>query len=153
MKTYKSRRMARVICGLTAAVVLAVGLGPIDSAWSQENPPVKPATDLETLVQGNNQFAFDLYARLDQKEGNIVFSPYSISTALAMAYGGARGDTAAEMAKTLHFDLGQERLHPVFRELASSLQKDEKGRPYDLYVANSLWGQMGFPLLSRPKRR
>jgi serpin B len=100
---------------------------------------------LNALVEGNNAFAFDLYARLNQQKGNVVFSPYSISNALAMTYAGARGPTAEEMAKVLHFTLGQERLHPTFEGLVADLQKDDKGRPYHLHVANSLWGQKAYP--------
>ena len=110
----------------------------------QDVPYKGDKEDRETLVKGNNEFAFDLYARLSQKEGNIIFSPYSISTALAMTYGGARGKTAHEMAKTLHFTLPQQRLHPAFAELMAALQKEDKRRFYDLHTANALWGQKDF---------
>ena len=63
------------------------------------------ATDRTTVVEGNNVFAVALYERLRNQSGNLFFSPESISTALAMAYAGARGITASEMAKTLHFTL------------------------------------------------
>ena len=80
--------------------------------------------DVKTVVQGNNEFAWDMYAQLRKDNtGNIVFSPYSISTALAMTYGGARGETEKEMAKVLHFTLGQERLHPAFGQLIGELKK------------------------------
>ena len=60
-------------------------------------------TDVAAVVKGNDAFAFDLYAKLREKDGNLFFSPESISTALAMTYAGARGETAEEMAKTLHY--------------------------------------------------
>src|SRR5262245_12395362 len=64
-----------------------------------------------TVAQGVNLFAVDLYTRLRSSEkGNLFFSPQSISTALAMTYAGARGQTAEEMARTLHFTLPQDRL-------------------------------------------
>jgi serpin B len=95
------------------------------------------------VVKGNTAFAWDLYARLRQQDGNVVYSPYSISTALAMTYAGARGATAEEMAEVLHFTLPQERLHPaaggLVRELAGMGGK--KKRNYQLGVANALWGQ------------
>ena len=61
-----------------------------------------------------NEFTFDLYkaAAADSAGENIFLSPYSVSTALAMTYAGARGATEAEMAKTLyltpdiHFGMG-----------------------------------------------
>ncbi len=64
---------------------------------------------------------FDLYAKLKKQEGNLFFSPYSISTALAMTYAGARGNTEKQMADVLHFELDRERLHPAFKGLIDRL--------------------------------
>jgi serpin B len=115
--------------------IVGVNLSPVDGA-------------LKELVQGNNQFALDFYRQLAQGEtGNIAFSPYSISTALAMSYAGARGKTAEEMAKLLHFTLGQEKLHSAFNVLSTDLRKEYKSRPYDLHIANALWGQRGWPFV------
>ena len=102
-------------------------------------PKVDPA-DMKALVEGNNEFAFDLYKQLRKKEGNKFFSPYSISTALGMTFAGARGNTAKEMAQTLHFTLDNERLHPASGELIRKIQGADKKRNYELAVANSLWG-------------
>ena len=77
-------------------------------------PPIAPAADVAAVVSGDNQFAYDLYGTLGNSDsGNMVFSPYSISTALAMTYAGAAGQTATEMAQTLHFTLPQAQLHPA----------------------------------------
>ena len=96
--------------------------------------------DLATVVEGNNQFAFDLYQRLGQKPSNTFFSPYSISTALGMTYAGAKGQTAQEMASTLHFALENDRLHAGFGELIGKIQGANKKRDFQLTTANSLWG-------------
>ena len=72
-------------------------------------------------MEGNNAFAVELYGQLRNQNGNLFFSPESISTALAMTYAGARGDTASEMAKTLHFTLPPDRLHPAMGALLSDL--------------------------------
>src|SRR5581483_10170431 len=96
------------------------------------------------IVQGNNEFAFDLCGRLRAESGNFVFSPYSISTALAMTYTGARGDTAEQMAKTMHFPLGPEQLPPVYGKLVNELRGEGGKRPYKLNIANRIWGQKGF---------
>jgi serpin B len=103
--------------------------------------------DTAQAVQGNSQFALDLYAQLREKNGNLFFSPYSISTALAMTYAGAKGDTAREMAHTLHFTLDPQRLHPAFANLRNEIQGGGAGRKAELYVANALWGQKGFHFL------
>jgi serpin B len=108
--------------------------------------PVQALRDRPALVRGNNAFAWDLYARLRQEDGNIVSSPYSISTALAMTYAGARGETAEQMARVLHFTLPAERFHPATAALVRDLGGEEKGqkRCYQLSVANALWGQKDY---------
>ena len=79
------------------------------------------AADRTAVVEGNNAFAVALYGHLRNQTGNLFFSPESISTALAMAYAGARGNTASEMAKTLHFTLPPDQLHPAMGALLSDL--------------------------------
>ena len=73
--------------------------------------------DLTALVNGNSEFAFDLYRTLDDTDGNLFFSPYTISLALAMAYAGAGSDTERQMANTLQFTLPEDRLHSAFNAL------------------------------------
>src|SRR4030042_1786387 len=63
--------------------------------------------DLTALVDGNNVFAFNLYQGLRQTGGNLFYSPYSISEALAMTYAGARGGTEKSIAEALNFTLSQ----------------------------------------------
>jgi len=105
--------------------------------------------DVSALADGNAAFAFDLYRTLAAGEGNLFFSPYSISVALAMTYAGAAGDTASQMASTLQFTLPQDRLHPAFNayslDLQARAQEPTEGTPFELSIANSLWGQQGFP--------
>jgi serpin B len=111
-------------------------------------------SDEALLVEGNSAFAFELYQALKGEEGNLFYSPYSISMALAMTYAGARGETAEQMADTLHFILEQEKLHPAFNwldtELASRGEgaegKDEEG--FRLNIVNAIWGQKDYEFLS-----
>jgi len=98
-------------------------------------------------VQGNTEFALDLYQELRTREGNLFFSPYSISTALAMTYAGAQGNTARQMARVLRFRLEDERLHPVFAMLESHFAEVQKKGQVRLSVANSLWPDERFALL------
>ena len=53
--------------------------------------PAATNTEVADLVRGNSAFAFDLYQNLRDNNGNLFYSPYSISLALAMTYAGARG--------------------------------------------------------------
>ena len=99
--------------------------------------------ELDAAVEGNNAFALDLYSVLKAEKGNLFLSPYSITSALAMTYGGARGDTAKEMAKALHFTLGADGTHPAFAELHALLEKIQEKGKVQLHVANSLWPQEG----------
>lgn len=100
--------------------------------------------DTEIVVEDNNKFAFDLYARLKEADGNLFFSPYSVSTALAMTYAGARGNTEAQMADVLHFVLTQESLHPAFSTLMQNFKADSEKSGFEFSIANALWGQEGY---------
>jgi serine protease inhibitor len=149
------------------AMLLSAGCGPVaislpfpapDSSVAESDKPrnLSPAAsaeDLTELADGNAALAFDLYRTLREKDGNLFFSPYSISTALAMTYAGASGETASQMAATLHFTLPAESLHPAFNAYALDLQaraeQATEGTPFELSIANSLWGQQGFPFLQR----
>jgi len=108
--------------------------------------PALASEDVPALVQGNTAFGLELYARLKETQGNLFFSPHSISTALAMTYAGARGQTEAEMARVLHFSLSQDRLHRAFAKL-EELCGSDASRGYRLSVANALWVQQGDRLL------
>jgi serpin B len=111
-------------------------------AKAADRPGGTVPADVRTLVRGNNAFALDLYGRLRAKGGNLFCSPYSISTALAMTSAGAGGETAAQMARALHFTLDRERLHPAFAELIRALNGHGLPRDYQLSVAQSLWGDV-----------
>jgi len=106
------------------------------------------SNNIEKLAEGNNQFALDLYEKIKQgSDGNVFFSPYSISTALAMTYAGARGETAEQMAEVLNFNLPEEDLHRAFGKLQSDLQADKQKKKFELHIANALWGQKGYKFL------
>jgi serpin B len=108
--------------------------------------PTSLASDQATVTAGNNAFAVGLLGNLAGRQGNFFFSPASISTALAMTYAGARGETATEMAQTLHFTLPQDRLHPAMAGLLDDLKASGTKGFYQLSVANALWLQTGCTL-------
>src|SRR5262249_14438778 len=120
-----------------------------DRSEEKKKPDAKEQTDAAAVVKGNDAFAFDLYAQLARERPgkNLFFSPCSISTALAMTYAGARGDTEREMAKALHFSLAQGKLHPAFRGLTADLNGVGQKRRYELVTANALWVQKGYEIL------
>ena len=94
------------------------------------------------LAKGNNAFAFDLYRGLGSGSGNLVVSPASITTALAMAWGGARGETAAQMARVLRFEGRPEAVMQASGALAASLQ--DPARPIVFRIANRLFGEKSY---------
>lgn len=119
----------------------------LKSDLPREEPSQAAFDDMKALPASNNAFAVDLYQKLHTQEGNLFFSPYSISVALAMTYAGARGETESQMASTMHFDLPQDRLHPAFNALNTELLKPSEGEEepgFTLNIANALWGQEGF---------
>lgn len=105
------------------------------------------AIDMQSIVRGNSAFAWELYAHLRKEEGNLFFSPYSISMALAMTYAGARGQTAEQMADTLHFPGQQAEFHPAVAELAAYIEQQGQTDDIQLHIANSLWPALGVEFL------
>jgi serpin B len=99
----------------------------------------------QALVDGNTAFACDLYAQLRTTPGNLFFSPYSVSTALAMTYAGARGNTETQMAQVLHFGKSQPRLHSAFGALQRQFTQANQQKGIELSVANALWARQGHP--------
>jgi len=102
-------------------------------------------TDLSPIVNANNAFAVDLYDQLEAAEGNLFFSPYSISVAFGMAGSGAGGNTADQMGSVLHFDgkpveaaAGQGALQRLLNGIQS------KGN-IQLAIANSIWPERSYP--------
>jgi serpin B len=143
-----------------AASLLLSACGPRGGEVAASNfqrvtdPDAAPA-ELVELVAGDNDFAFDLYQAVRTSDGNLFYSPYSISLALAMTYAGARGETASQMASTLHFTLQDDRLHPAFDALDLDLARRpeqaadvDKNQRFALSIVNSMWGQKGWPFLS-----
>jgi serpin B len=133
---------------------LPVSYDVAKSSESRITSPDTTASQLAALVGGNSTFAFNLYQQLTKgNNGNIFYSPYSISTALAMTYAGANGDTATQMAKALDFTLPQAQLHPAFNDLALQLASrgqgasGTNGKSFALNIANALWCEKTFNFL------
>jgi len=145
----------------TATMLLAAAAVMASAAVSLAAAKAAP----EWVAAANNGFAADLYARLAAEKGNLFFSPNSIETALTMTYAGARGSTAAEMAKVLRLPAaespgaraggpppaGPADIHAAMAAFLADLNAekgpDGKPRGYQLSVANALWGQKGEPFL------
>ena len=111
-------------------------------------PP--PADDTGSTLQGiqqvvnaNNKFALEFYSEINKEEdGNLFYSPYSIFSALAMTYEGARGQTADEMKSVFHFP-ESDVLRPNFAAVYNGINSGNTD--YELRTGNALWVQQDFP--------
>jgi serpin B len=136
----------------TQPAVPAVG-EVLKSDKERISSPDVSASEQSLLVEGNSAFAFELYQALKGKDGNLFYSPHSISLALAMTYAGARGETAQQMADTLQFMLKQDRLHPAFNWLDAELASrgegaaGKDGEGFRLNIVNAIWGQKDYEFL------
>jgi len=110
-------------------------------------PVSTDAANTNSVVAGNTAFALDLYARLKTNDGNLFFSPHSISTCLAMIYAGARGDTEKQMAQAMHFDAAQAQFHSAFGALQDQLNAARQKKEFDFNLANGLWSQKNHSFL------
>jgi serpin B len=131
---------------LTTPVII----GTPNNSQKPLNRQVAPINNDQTLailsddvVDANNQFASDLYSKYKSKEGNIFFSPFSISTALTMTYEGAKGKTAEEMRTVLHLPNDKQKIHSDFVSIYGEINKENKA--YMLTTANALWVQKDYP--------
>jgi len=130
---------------LIAVVVSGIFLSGCEPQTIIADDSGATAAGVSGVVDANNKFAFELYSELKDKEDNVFFSPYSISTALAMTYEGARGQTAEEMQSVFHFPEDDNIRRPAFARVYNLLNKPEK--EYLLSTANALWAQEDFKFL------
>lgn len=114
---------------------------------SQESSAVADDRDIESLSSSNSRFAFSLYSQIAKGSGeNIFISPFSVSSALAIAYEGANSSTEEEMRKTLAFDKSKESTAIAFHKTNLLIQKDST-KDIALKIANAAWMQKGHKFL------
>jgi serpin B len=140
-------------------IILAAGLVFLTSGLILAAGGNAAEKDSKAVAGSISEFAFNLYGRIkdlpavQQSGGNLFFSPYSISTALAMTYTGARGNTASQMTSVLRLPTVKAETMPIeqiaaaYGALQKSLQADPEKSGYQLNVANALWGQKGYGFL------
>jgi serpin B len=117
-----------------------LGLRAVLPAKARAMPVEPPPPNDPAIADATLAFGCDLFGKLRAKSGNLFFSPLSIETALAMTSGGARGETLAEMLKTLHLPKAdsQSGVGGLIRYLRSV-----PANQYELSIANALWLQEG----------
>lgn len=96
-------------------------------------------------VQASNRFSFSFYKKIASKKSNLIVSPFSIRTALAMPYAGSRKETELQMRSVLGFNSDQNKTHQSLSLLLGVLNLPPKPPAYALSIANALWEQKGYP--------
>ncbi len=133
----------------TPATAFATG-STLKSEIARIGIPETYEKDKANLVKDNSTFAINLYKQLKEQEGNLLYSPYSLSKAMAMIFAGATENTEKQIAETLNFSLPQDRLHPAFNWLDNTLDergeeaKGKGGEEYRLTIINAIWGQKNY---------
>lgn len=154
------RRHLLVLSGALAGAALAGCLevpstedSPVGTAMAGPEPDIDDSA-VRSIVHQANGFTFDLYRQLLEHgdEANLFASPLSVTTAMAMAYAGARGETAQEMGEALRYEVDDDELHDAMGRLLALLDDrggeagdDEEGDPFELSLVNSAWGQADYP--------
>ena len=145
--------MKKLLTILIPIIVLVIIVSAATLYLFPYSPNQPPAADddqateqgMQEVVNANNQFTFDFYSKLTEEEqGNIFYSPYSLSAALAMTYEGAREQTAEEIKNVFHFP-ETETLRPNFAGIYNDLNTGSN--EYELKTGNALWIQKDYPLL------
>ncbi|MFC2115108.1 serpin family protein [Bacteroidota bacterium] len=113
---------------------------------TEESSPSTSGFNSESLAGASNQFAIDLFKQLQEKSDNLVYSPYSISTVLAMTYSGAEGQTAQEMREVLYFPPANQ-LDPAEKDLNERILSNDTLDGIEISLANAIWAQENFHFL------
>ena len=130
---------------LTFALVSAVFLAGCEEPPAPANESGWSPAGVSAVAEANNQLALDLYARLSGEEGNVFFSPYSLSSALALTYEGARGQTAEEMQSVLHVPADESVRRVNYARIYNVINRPSA--LYTLSTANALWAQQDYLFL------
>jgi len=142
--------LVSVLVAMLVTAVAALGQPPGMGRPGEIGLPLQPRA---RAVADSNDFAFRLYQHLRGEQGNIIVSPYSITTALGMAYAGAAGETKRQMAKAIGFYGPDGQVHAALADLQRVLvargqaAPGRGGQPFQFHVANALWAQQGQSLL------
>ncbi|MBT7993655.1 MAG: serpin family protein [Bacteroidetes bacterium] len=130
-------------CKKKEAQVVEVGIIQEADVWEHDYIE----DDDYDIIYENSSFAFKLFHQINDPKKNTIFSPFSISSALAMTYAGAKTETEREMSKTLHFSLSQPQVHKGFKNLMNNLYSIDPDAGTELKIANSLWAQEKYGIL------
>ncbi len=136
----------------TFAICLLFCLGIVISGCKSQKQSTKssflPESNFNSsnLAESNNHFAIDLFKQIQSKSDNLIYSPYSISTVLAMCYSGASGKTAEQMSEVLYFP-PPEKLEKASWNLKKQILSGDTLSGTEINLANAIWVQENFKFL------
>ncbi|HNW68895.1 MAG TPA: serpin family protein [Bacteroidales bacterium] len=139
--------MKKIKLILTAGAIFLVILPACKCSKStMENKTVAVVenTTPVNITENNNLFALDLYKKIGNNQANLFYSPYSISTALAMTYAGAKGKTENEMAMVMHFPANNAEFYTKYNDVLKNINALNNGSTVNIYTVNSIWAQKDF---------
>jgi len=132
------KAIVAILIVVSLIIVSIFSINWLGDDFSSNSPP----SDMAGLIECSNDFSFEMYKELaGSGDDNLFFSPYSITTAMGMAYEGARGETAAEMAEVLNFPTDNQTRLDVMKAFQSEFNKDNEA--YELATANAYWLRQG----------
>ncbi len=145
--------MKRIICSMLLLMTAACSSHPPGKLISSNKALFAANTvnknDVLQATKDNTAFAADFYQKAASNNGdNLFFSPYSLSTLMAMLYGGAQQNTASQMANAMHFGLANPHLNEAMSALKQQIQTIE-GSPLTLNVVNDLWLEQNQPVVPK----
>ena len=142
---------AAVILAMTATAVAqttvqSTDLAPQVPGVAPGSPPAGPNENQAAIADSkfNNQFALDIYAKLSNGSGNLFFSPISLRTVMALAYAGAKDQTASQIATVFHFDHSPHLQDAIKKELA--IFGDTTSKDTQVQLSQGVWIQKGYKL-------
>lgn len=139
------KKQVRTILAILILAILLQGCNKHKSpAITETTPPIK-ASEVYSPLEANNYFAFNLYNEYKSDNGNIFFSPFSIYTAMAMVYEGARARTAEEIQSIFYYQPDNITRWNEFYQLISTINRP--GKKYKLVTSNNLWMEKTWPFL------
>jgi len=132
----------RILQGSIASLALPIALAANASDTASSAAGQGDVLDARALAKSSNAFGVDLWKQFAKTPGNLAISPASISAALAMTRGGAKGETELQLRKVLHSDNDAQAAGKQWGRLIEELQGPS--RPLTLRIANRLFGEKTF---------
>jgi serpin B len=129
---------------VSPAITIAINHGAETNALSATTEEEKK------VIAANNEFAFDLYRKLrddpDNSQKNIVFSPFSISSVMAIIGEGGRGTTADEIRGVFHYPDDKAILRQGYSGVIGRTRAGNDNIT-SIQLANALWAERTYPFL------